>query len=265
MKKTGLFALVFFTALTVAAAQAEMSPKDAVKAAKKNLGPLLTAMYLDPIEYDTALALPVHSRLMAKNDFYLVYFLAARKFQAEMAIDKKTGKAEILAVGQISPPYFASMNGDFNLKYFSIDSMTEDATRRTHLKPDSVRLIYLGITPLLGKRGTIWEIFTTEGISYISFGAVSIDPRQLYKDMNMSMRNLGNFVADSLKGADLLARIGRLSKLTPEQLKKFDLTPEKTQAAKTTLTAAKDSLYLHFPELRGKLEPPKPADSTKKN
>jgi len=146
-----------------------------------------------------------------------------------------------------------------------IDSMTEDATRRTHLKPDSVRLIYLGITPLLGKRGTIWEIFTTEGISYISFGAVSIDPRQLYKDMNMSMRNLGNFVADSLKGADLLARIGRLSKLTPEQLKKFDLTPEKTQAAKTTLTAAKDSLYLHFPELRGKLEPPKPADSTKKN
>ena len=264
MKKTGLIALGILLALAISAAQAAMSAKDAIKTAKKNLVPLLAAMYLEPVEYDSVLALPVHSRLQAKNDSYLVYFLAAKRFQAEMTVDAKTGKAEILSVGQISPPYFATLNGEFNIKYFSLDSIMLDATRRMHLKPDSARLVYLGITPLLGRRGVIWEIFTTEGVSYISIGAVSIVARQLYKDMNMSMRNTGNFVADSLKGADLLGRIGRLSKMTPEQLKRFDLTSGKAEVVKMELTASKDSLYLHFPELQGKLEPIKP-DSTKKN
>jgi len=264
MKKTGLITLMLLATLSIPAVHAEMSVKDAIKTAKKNLGPLLAARYLYPLEYDSVLALPVHSKIQTKDDFYLVYFLAANKFQAEMAINKKTGHAELLSFGKISQPYFASLNSDFNFKYFSVDSMMLDGTRRLHLKPDSVRMVYLGVTPLLGKRGVIWELFTTEGVSYISMGAVSMDARQLFKDMNMSMHDTGNFTADSLKGVELLGCINRLDKITPEQLRRFKLTPEKAEAAKKALMAARDTLYLHFPELQGKLEPIKP-DSTKKN
>jgi hypothetical protein len=264
-KKQNFALIVLALLLAVSAAQAEKSLKDAVKIGKANLGPLLAQMYLTPIEYDSLCAVPVHSRIFSRNDFYLLYFLKEKKFQAEMVVDKKTGSAEIISVGKVSPPYFATMNGDFNSKYFNADSITVDGTKRYHLKPDSVRLVYLGVTPLLGKRGVVWELFSTEGVQYISLGAMSTTPQQLYRDMNVSRQNAGNFTADSIRGAETLARIARLTVMTPDQMKLFNLTPRAVDSIKKALTASKDSIYMtRFPDLQGKLEPPKADSATQK-
>ncbi|MDD4050642.1 MAG: hypothetical protein PHR28_01920 [candidate division Zixibacteria bacterium] len=248
-----------------ATATAEVSLKDAVKIGKKNIQQLIEQSHRYQIEYDTVIALPVHSRTMYKGDFYLLYFLRGPRFQAEMEVDKKTGAADLLAAGRMAQPYHERPDGQFHYKYFNADSVTQQAFARNRLKPDSVRLAYFGVMPILGKRGVAWEIFSTEGVSYISFAGPAMKRDQIISAMNTHQRGPGNYTADSIHLTEMVSDINWLDSLTEASLVPLKLTPVQRDSVVKSQKDEIEEIYLRFPDLRSrvKLDETK-SDSTKK-
>jgi len=245
-----LFAVLAFSV----SAQADVSQKKAIKIGKKNFQKLIDESYHYKVEYNDIIALPVHSKTTWKNDFYLLYFLKDNQFQVEMEVDKKNGEPTILAIGIMSPPYHEPPDGTFSDKYFNADSIMNIGFRRFRLEQDSVRLVYFGVIPRLGKRGVIWELFSQEGIKYISMTGATVKIDQLICDLNTNQRKEGNFAADSIHLEDLVAEVTRLNNLTDAEQNRSNLTPERldslTQAHKQEI----ETIYKKFPKLRGKVK-----------
>jgi hypothetical protein len=248
MKNKGLFLILFTLALAVGA-QADISLEEAIKMGKENIRKMMDQSYHYRIEYDTIICLPVHSKIIWKDDFYLLYFLKDDYFKAEMEINKKTGSAAVLALGKMSPPYHQLNTGIFNHKYFNVDSVKHHAFRRQQLEQDSARLVYFGVTAKLGKRGVIWENFSADGISYISLGGATLTIRQLIKGMHSSQKSKGNYIADSIKYMELETEINRLKNLTSDQLDELDITETRLDSLINANVDKQNLLRRRFPRL----------------
>jgi len=247
-----------------ATAAAEVTLKDAVKIGKKNVQQLVEQSHRYKIEYDTVIALPVHSKTIYKGDFYLLYFLRGPRFQAEMEVDKKTGAATLMAVEKMAQPYHERPDGQFHYKYFNVDSVMQQAFARNRLRPDSVRLVYFGVMPILGKRGVIWEVFSTEGISYISLAGPAMKGDQIISTMNTHQRDPGNYSADSIRLTELVADITRLDSLTEASLLPLKLTPVQRDSVVQSQKDEMERIYVRFPDLRTRVKlPEQKPDSTK--
>jgi hypothetical protein len=237
-----------------AAAPADVSLDRAKKIGEENLKSLIDQSYHYRVEYDTVIVLPVFSKTVWKDDFYLLYFLKDDYFQAEMEVNKTTGKPSILAMETMAPPYLALHTGTFNYRYFNADSILHYATVRNHRKQDSARLVYFGVIPRLGKRGVVWEVFSSQGISYISPGGSWYTLDELVMDLNTYQRKGGNFAADSIRMADIMAEIKRLQAITDEELNETRRYPQTRDSLINSLMDERDTLIRHFPKL-GQLFP----------
>lgn len=247
-KITVLFFLLIV--LTFAAgAWADVSLEEAIRTGRDSIQKMMDQSYHYRIEYDTVIGLPVHSKIIWKGDFYLLYFLKDDYFKAEMEVDKETGKTAVLALGKMSPPYHQLNTGLFNHKYFNADSVKNHTLRRERVEPDSARLVYFGVTARLGKRGTIWECFSDEKITYLSLSGATLTINQLIKGVNSSQQSKGNYIADSIKYSELEAEIEHLRSLSPDQLKEFDLTPETLELKISEYVEMQDELRRRFPKL----------------
>lgn len=263
MKMRQIFMTAALGSLIIAsAAFGAMTTKDAETIAKKSLESHLAGRLLNPVQYDSILTIPVHSRTINRNDFFLLYFLKDQQFRAEMAVDAKTRTATLLSSEKILPPYFDTQNGKFNFRYFNADSIKEEAVRRFRLTPDSVRMVFFMVTPQLGRRGTIWEIFTSQGIKYIHLGATAIEIAALYKELNQSQKEKGNYAADSLRVREIVDMLKRAEALNPEQIKLFMHTSRSLDSLRAALVMEKTGIYLRFPDMRGRFEPPAPPPDT---
>jgi len=231
------------------AVQAKMSEKDALKIGKKSLQQLIDQSYHYRIEYDTVIVLPVHSKTIWKNDFYLLYFLKDNYFQAEMEIDQVTKVPTILAMGQMDQPYYKSPSGIFNYRYFDVDSILYYTSLRRHLQQDSARLVYFGIIPKLGKRGVAWEVFSSEGIVYISPGGPNMTQEQLVRDINTEQEKGGNYTADSIRMIDIMAEIERLNSLPDADKRKLKMYPQTYDSLMTSLENERKQIIMRFPKL----------------
>jgi hypothetical protein len=250
-----LFVLIAFAVLAFSVSvQADISRKKAMKIGKENFQKLIGESYHYKVEYDDIIALPVHSKTIRKNDFYLLYFLKDNHFQVEMEVDKKTGNPTILAIGLMSPPYHEPLDGTFSDKYFNADSIMNIGFRRFRLKQDSVRLVYFGVIPRLGKRGVIWELFSGEGRKYISTTGATVKIDELIRDVNTNQRREGNFAADSIRLEDLAAEIARLNSLTETERNRIILTPERLDSLTGAYKQEMETIYAKFPKLRGKVK-----------
>jgi hypothetical protein len=259
-----VLAWAVFLALAGSVLASDATLKEAVKIGKKNIQPLLERSHRYPIEYDTVIALPVHSRTIYKGDFYLLYFLHGPRFQAEVEVDKKTGAAPLLAAGRMAQPYHERPDGQFHYKYFNVDSVMHQAFARNRLKPDSARLVYFGITPILGKRGVIWEVFSTEGVSYISLAGPAMYRDQILSSMNTHQREPGNYTADSIHLTELVANVTWLDSLTEAGLAPLKLTPAQRDSLVQSQKDEMEKIYVHFPDLRTRVKLSEhKADSTK--
>jgi hypothetical protein len=255
---------VLMIALALAAvAVAEVGLKDAVKIGKKNIQQLVEQSHRYQVEYDTIISLPVHSRTIYKGDFYLLYFLRGSRFQAEMEVDKKTGAATLLAVEKMSQPYHERPDNQFHYKYFNVDSVLQQAFLRNRIKCDSARLVYFGVMPILGKRGVIWEVFSPDGVNYLSLGGPVMNQDQIISTMNTHQREPGNYTADSIRLTELVADIKRLDTLTEASLLPLKLTPTQADSLMQWQKDEMEKIYVRFPDLRTrvKLDEKKP-DST---
>ncbi len=248
------FVVLVLACLLSGAALADVSLDEAKKIGEDNLKSLIDQSYHYRIEYDTVLVLPVYSKTVWKDDFYLLYFLKDNYFQAEMEIDKKTGRPSILAMGTMAPPYLALHTGTFNYRYFSADSILYYASLRNRLKQDSARLVYFGVIPRLGKRGVVWEVFSSKGADYISPGGPNFTLYQLVMDMNLSQRKGGNFAADSIRMVNITAEITRLQAITDEELRESQRYPRTRDSLINSLMDERNVLIRHFPKL-GQLFP----------
>jgi len=228
---------------------AEVSLNEAKKIGEKSLKDLIEQSYHYRVEYDTVVVVPVYSKTVWKNDFYLLYFLKDDYFQVEMEVDKKTGKPAILATGTMAPPYHALPSGTFNYRYFSVDSMLHYATVRQRLAQDSARLDYFGVIPSLGKRGVIWEVYSKEGIVYISLGGPEMEIDHLITDMNLSQRQAGNFAADSIRMSEITLELKRIQSLPDEEKKNLRLYDLRYNRVVDSLKQQRDSLVSKFPVL----------------
>ncbi len=236
------------------AAMADVSLEQAKKIGEDNLKSLIDQSYHYRIEYDTVLVLPVYSKTIWKDDFYLLYFLKDDYFQAEMEVDKKTGEPSILAMGTMSPPYLALHTGTFNYRYFSADSIMLYASLRNRIQQDSARLVYFGVIPRLGKRGVVWEVFSSKKTDYISPGGPNFTLHQIVRDMNVSQRKGGNFPADSIRMVDIMAEITRLQAMTDKELRDNDRNAGTRDSLINSLMDERQVLIRHFPKL-GQLFP----------
>ena len=252
-----LFVLILIT-LTIAAsiALAELTIEQATEAGKKSIQRLTDNSYHYRIEYDTVITLPVHSKHIAKNDFYLLYFLKDDYFQAEVEVDKVTGESTLLSVGKISRPYNDKPGKTFNHKYFNFDSILAFGLKRSRLEQDSARPVYFGVIPRLGKRGAIWELFHSRGTQYIGFNGQTLTNHQLVRDMNATQRRQGNFAADSIRLVDIIDDIGRLKALTAEERRQLDLKPEKVDSLVDSYSGDIEVIYMKYPDLRRRVKLP---------
>lgn len=243
-------------------AAAEVSIEQARAIGQENLNRLVAQTYRFPVAYDSVIVLPVHSKSMWKNDFYLLYFLKKGYFQVEMEVDQKTGNPTILAVGEMSQPYHQKIPPTFDYRYFNADSMMNLGRVRQRLAMDSVRLVYFGVIPKLGKRGVIWESFSNEGVKYVSLSGPNLTFEEIVRDMNIKQRNNGNYTADSIRMTEIMADIYRLESL-PDSLKRLlKLYPRTYDSLTAALHEERKALILKFTEFGQKF--PLPADSTKK-
>lgn len=257
-----VLALVLTLGLAVSA-PAQISLKDAVKNGKKNLQQLIEQSHRYQIEYDTVIALPVHSKTIYRGDFYLLYFLRGDRFQAEVEVDKKTGAATLLAVEKMAQPYHERPDGVFHYKYFNADSVLQQAFQRNRLKADSARLVYFGVIPLLGKRGVIWEVFSPDGVKYLSMGGPLMLRDQILSSMNTHQREPGNYTADSIRLTELVSDIRRLDTLTEAALVPLKLTPSQADSLIQSEKDQMEAIYTRFPDLRKRvnLDAPKVIDT----
>lgn len=259
---------VILTTLVLAMAGivlADISPEKAVDIGKDNIKKLTDQSYHYRIEYDTVLTLPVHSKTIWKNDFYLLYFLKDNQFQAEVEVDRETGKPTLLAMYKMAPPYYELFRGNFCHRFFNVDSIMNQGYKRFRMRQDSVRMVYYGVIPKLGKRGVVWELFSREGRHYITTGGMNLLPKQILRDMNTSKYQLGNYLADSLKLIELKGEITRLTGLTDRQLPAVKLDDQSRGEVIDKYKAEMDTIYVRFPKLRKIvfLEENQPPDTTK--
>lgn len=231
------------------AALADVSLDKARKIGEDNLKSLIDQSYHYRIEYDTVIVLPVYSKTVWKDDFYLLYFLKDNYFQAEMEVDKKTGTPSILAMGTMSPPYLALHTGTFNYRYFTADSIMYYASLRERMKQDSARLVYFGVIPRLGKRGVVWEVFSRRGATYVSPGGSRYTLYELVMDMNLNQRKGGNFAADSIRMVEVMAEIKRLRAISDEELREQERNAGTRDSLINSLIDERDVLVRHFPKL----------------
>lgn len=252
-----LFILILIT-LTIAAsvALAELTIDQATEAGKKSIQRLTDNSYHYRIEYDTIITLPVHSKHIAKNDFFLLFFLKDDYFQAEVEVDKVTGESTLLSVGKISQPYNDKPGKTFNHKYFNYDSILVYGLKRSRLEQDSARLVYFGVIPRLGKRGVVWESFYSRGTQYISFSGQTLTSYQLVRDMNATQRKQGNFAADSIRLVDIIDDIGRLKTLSDVERRGLDLKPEKVDSLVDSYIGDIEVIYIKYPDLRRRVKLP---------
>ena len=239
------------------AGRAEISPSQARQIGLDDVKTLVNQSYHYDIEYDTVLVLPVHSKTIWKNDFYLLYFLKDDFFQAELEIDRKTGQAVLLSIGRISPPYQETHTGMFNYRLFNADSVSVLAKRRHSLEADSVRLVYFGVIPRLGKRGVLWEIIAGHEHRYQALDGSILARQQIVIDLNASQRGAGNFAVDEIRWNEIEAEIERLAALTPEERSALGLDPGKYEEYLESLELEKNDIIMRFPEFAGKKNLPK--------
>ena len=251
MNKIRIFAaiLLMFAMIPAGSAGAAISASKARDIGKKNLKRLTDQSYHYRVEYDTVIVLPVHSKTIWKNDFYLLYFLKDDYFQVEMEVDAQTGNPAILAMGKMSQPYIETPAGTFNHRYFCIDSILHFGTIRQRLQQDSARLVYFGVIPKLGKRGVIWELFSGEGPVYISMAGPLIKLEQLIRDINISQRTGGNFPADSIRMKEIMAEIDRLNSLSHEERTQLQLKPQSYDSVMAALKEERQKILMKFPVL----------------
>jgi hypothetical protein len=150
MKKNRILIYAAIMLALAGMAAAAVSLDQAIKIGKDNFKRLVEQSYHYKVEYNQVFGLPVHSKVIWKKDFYLLYFLKDSIFQVEMEVDKESGKASILAVGRMAQPYHELLEGTFCHKYFSVDSILDLSSKRFRLQPDSLRLVYFGVNPRLG-------------------------------------------------------------------------------------------------------------------
>jgi len=236
--------------LFAVAAMAEMSTDEARKIGEENLKRLIEQSYHFRVEYDTVIALPVHSRTIWKNDFYLLYFLKDDYFQVEMEVDAETGKPTILAMGTMSPPYHEMYTGTFNHRYFNVDSIMHYAAMRRRLQQDSARLVYYGVMPRLGKRGVIWELFSSEGVYYFSLGGPNLTADQLVTELNLIQRQTGNFSVDSIRMGEIITELDRLKSLSDAEKRELRMYKQAYDSLVTTLTDEQNAILRRFPVMR---------------
>jgi len=254
-------ALLMFALAAAGIAQADISAEKAREIGEENLKRLTDQSYHYRVEYDTVIVLPVHSKTQWKNDFYLLYFLKDDYFQVEMEIDKVTGEPVILAMGKMSQPYQETPTGLFNLRYFCVDSILHFGSLRERLTQDSARLVYFGVIPKLGKRGVIWELFSSQGPTYISMGGPQYQLEQLIRDINTSQQRGGNFPSDSIRLSEIMSEIDRLKSLSHDDKLELQLDPASYDSLMDGLQYERDSLMAKFPILR-KYFPKEPEPST---
>ncbi|MCK5125228.1 MAG: hypothetical protein KAR42_03140 [candidate division Zixibacteria bacterium] len=232
--------------------QADVSEKKAIKIAKKSIDKLTDQSYHYRAEYDSVFAITVHSRIIWKNDFYLVYFLNNNYFEAEVEVDKKTGEAVLLALKKMAQPYYDMHNGTFNYRYFDPDSVVINTKKRHSVEADSIRMVYFGVIPKLGKRGTIWEIFHADGIRYQSLGGASLTRSQIIQDLNMNNHRAGNFTKDEIRYDELNVELKRLVALTDEEKEALNLSQKKYDKYIKKIENEKKELLIRFIKLKGK-------------
>jgi hypothetical protein len=251
MKKSIYLLLALAAAVLTASlyAATPLKPKQAVEIGKKEIKKQMEQSGRLAMEYDTVIAVPVHSKTVRKNDFYLLYFLKNGYFRAEMAVDRLTGAPTILTLGEISKPYSDAANGIFNYRYFNADSILSMAALRIHLPQDSARLSYFGINQRLGKRGVIWELFSKDGISYLSLDGPTVAPDQLVRDVNLVQLREGNYAADSIRMGEILAEVQRLKLLPEEERGRLKLTPPRFDSLLDACQKEREQLIMKFPDL----------------
>jgi len=251
MNKSKILAVVvlMISFIATGAVQAEISADKARDIGEKNLKRLTEQSYHFRVEYDTVVVLPVHSKTVWKNDFYLLYFLKDDYFQVEMEIDRETGDPIILAMGKMSQPYQETPTGIFNHRYFCVDSILHFGSIRQRLEQDSARLVYFGVIPKLGKRGVIWELFSNEGPAYISMGGPQIKLEQLIRDINISQQKGGNYPADSIRMAEIITEMDRLKSLSHEEKVGLQLKPQSYDSLMAALKEEHKSILIKFPGL----------------
>lgn len=261
-----LFTLILITLLATASiALGELTIEQATEAGKKSIQRLTDNSHHYRIEYDTIIALPVHSKHIMKNDFYLLYFLKDDYFQAEVEVDKVTGESTLLSVGKISQPYNDKPGKTFNHKYFNNDSILEYGFKRFRLEQDSARPVYFGVIPRLGKRGAVWELFYSQGTKYVNFAGRTLSNNQLVREMNASQRRQGNFAADSIRLVDIIEDIVRLKALTAEERRQLDLKPEKIDSLVGSYMGDVEVTYMKYPDLRRRVKLPVEEPDSLKN
>lgn len=228
--------------------------EEAITIGKAGLQKLLDESYHYRVEYDSLVVVPVHSRIIWKNDFYLIYFLKDGYFQAELEVDRATGKATILSIGKISQPYRPIGGGMFNLRYFMGDSVMIFAERRQSLKIDSTRMVYFGVAPKLGKRGVCWETFSGEGPRYISLtGAISTS-EEMIREINFYQYANGNRFADSIKAVELLGELDRLEGMTDGERRQLKIHRQTHDSLINNCKTELEAIYGRFRQLRPKVE-----------
>jgi len=246
------FILIFCLCLVTGAGAVSLS--EATTIGKDNLKRLVNQSHHYQFEYDTVITLPVHSRTIKKDDFYLLYFIKDNVFQAEMEVDKKTGTPTLLAMNKMAPPYHELVDGTFNYKYFSLDSIMIHGFRRTRIEPDSARLVYFGVIPKLGKRGVVWELFSKNVVTYISLGGPTMSYDQVVHDMNNTQREPGNYAADSIRYIDLKNEIDRLQSLTTDEMNNLQLTTDDIIVQVNLLKGQIREITHRFPDLERRLD-----------
>jgi len=174
-----MLVLLFFFPLPL---RAEVKLSQAIELGRTKLTRLMQQSQYYRLEYDTIIALPVHSETAETGDFYLLYFIYKKQFQMEMELDRQTGQATILAVGRMSPPYTELPDGTFNYRCFCPDSLLKKGSYQVRPEQDSIRLVYMGVVPKLGKRGVVWQRFLGGQVDYISLDGLPFASEDFVKN-----------------------------------------------------------------------------------
>ncbi|MEE9441944.1 MAG: hypothetical protein V3V99_04685 [candidate division Zixibacteria bacterium] len=249
--------LIFFCIIALGisgtAVVADVSRDKAIEIGKEDIRKLTDQSYHYRVDYDTIIILPVHSKSMRRDNFYLLYFLKDGFFQAEIEVNKKTGKTALLSIEKMSPPYYEMHNGKFSYHHYDPDSVIVKVKKRHSITTDSLRLVYFGIIPKFGKRGVVWEIYSARGTHYQIPGAGMVTRQNIIRDLNQSQWFPGNHAADEIRYKELMEEIERINNLTEDDRNELNLTPEKLQEYIDTLEGEKKDILLRFSALR-KLE-----------
>lgn len=249
MKIAKFLFLLIITLIISGVASADVSPEEAIEIGKDNIKALVDQSYHYRIEYDTIIILPVHSKSMRRDDFYLLYFLKDEIFQAEVEVNKESGQTALLSIEKMSPPYYEMHNGKFSYHHYDADSVIVKVRKRHGIAADSLRLVYFGVIPKFGKRGVVWELYSARGLHYQIPGAGMVSRTSIISDLNKSQWFPGNHAADEIRYKEIIEEVDRVKSLTEEQRSELDLTAEKLQEYIDSLENEKKDILLRFGDL----------------